>query len=368
MTRPRVRRWPRVVAVLVAVGIAFGGGWWAASSVTSTADDTPEVAEPLLAEVIEASVGRMVTYTATVRQPFVTIGINALTGVVTSVADASEALNDGATLYVVGDTPVRVIEGAEPFWRPLQLDTEGDDVAELQQALIALDYLPEGSDDGDFGAATAAAVREWQDDLGQDRTGIIGLGELVAVPSLPQAISVNKDEIFPGAQLVAGTGAIGARTGEVVVQLVLGPDQARLIPGEAAISLTYEDNAWDAVISEQGENESGQVVLTLAAPDGGPVCGQECDVLPAAAELSIPAAVELSPAITGPAVPVTAVHTGAGGTTVLLEDGSQVAVTVLGSSGGLAVVDGLDIGQVVRLGDQPASEPPSNGDGDATDG
>jgi len=352
----------------VAVGLAFGGGWWAAESVTSTADDTPEVAEPVLAEVIEASVGRTVTYTATVRQPFATIGINALTGVVTRVADASEALSSGATLYVVGATPVRVIEGDEPFWRPLQRETEGEDVAQLQRALIALGYLTEGADDGDFGAATAAAVREWQDDLGQERTGGIGLGELIAVPSLPQALSLNADEIFPGAQLVAGTGAIGARTGEVVVQLVLGPDQARLVPSDAAISLTYEESAWDAVISEQGENESGQVVLTLTAPEGGPVCGQECNVLPAAAELSVPATIELSPAITGPAVPVTAVRTTADGTSVVLEDGSPVAITVLGSSGGLAVVDGLDIGQVVRVGDQLASDPPSNGDGDATDG
>lgn len=367
MTRARVRRWPRVVALLVAVGLAFGGGWWAAGSVTSTAEDAPEVAEPVLAEVIEASVGRTVTYTATVRQPFATIAINALTGVVTSVSDASEALSNGATLYVVGATPVRVIEGEEPFWRTLQRDAKGEDVAQLQRALIALDYLPDGSDDGTFGAATAAAVREWQDDLGQERTGSIGLGELIAVPSLPQALSLNKDEIFPGAQLVAGTGAIGARTGEIVVELILGPDQARLIPGDAAISLTYEDSVWDAVIAQQGEDEAGQVVLTLTAPDGGAVCGQECDALPAAAELTVPAAVELSPAITGPAVPVTAVLTTADGTNVLLEDGSRVVVTVLGSSGGLAVVDGLDVGQLVRVGEQPASDPP-NGDGDATDG
>lgn len=362
----RARGWPKLLAVLIAVGVAFGGGWWAAVTVTSAADDEPAAVEPVLADVVEASVGRSVTYTATVRQPFVPIATNTLTGVVTSVAAQEEPLDVGDALYVVGATAVRVVQGEEPFWRPLQAGVKGEDVAQLQRALITLGHLAAGADDGDFGSATTAAVREWQRDLGQERTGTIGLGEVVAVPSLPQPLALG-EEIYNGAQLTAGTGSVAARTGEVVAELVLGPDQARLIPPEAAISLSYEDASWPVVVSGQSENENSQSVLTLTAPEGGPVCGSDCDVLPAVEELALSAAVELSPTVTGPAVPVTAVRTGTDGNYVVLEDGTEVPVTVLGSSGGLAVVEGLEVGQIVRLGEQ-ADTPTDEGQGDGADG
>lgn len=62
------------------------------------------------------------------------------------------------------------------------------------------------------------------------------------------------------------------------------------------------------------------------------------------------------PETTGPVVPVAAIVTDAGGAqSVRLPDGSEMPILVLASTGGLAVVSGIDAGDVVVL---PFTEPP----------
>lgn len=72
--------------------------------------------------------------------------------------------------------------------------TSGTDVLRMQQALIALGYLPQGSDDGSFGSATKNAVKAFQLANSLDADGIAGEQTLRtlfgpdALPALPDAL------------------------------------------------------------------------------------------------------------------------------------------------------------------------------------
>ncbi|WP_143780881.1 peptidoglycan-binding domain-containing protein [Ornithinimicrobium sp. CNJ-824] len=108
------------------------------------------------AEASQGSVGRSLPLSTTLRQPALPVAQNTLSGVVTSIAPGE--VDEGDVVYVVGDTAVRVVQGESPFWRELANNTKGEDVAALQQLLIAEGYLA-GEADGDFGPGTEKAVK-----------------------------------------------------------------------------------------------------------------------------------------------------------------------------------------------------------------
>ncbi|MCK0112740.1 peptidoglycan-binding protein [Ornithinimicrobium sp. F0845] len=267
------------LACLVALAVAAGGGWWAARATLEpqtpeTATTTPDI---VWAEATTSSVGRSLPLSTTLRQPARTVASNAVPGVVLSTSPGEVAHGD--TIYVVAGIPVRVVQGEVPFYRDLARNLEGDDVAQLQQALIDLDYLDADEPDGDFGWRTERAVKDWQDDLGLDDTGRIPLGRLVAVDRLPTVIQLG-DSIVRGATLGGGEESVLAPTGEQHFVLVVTQEQARMIPAEATVQITWQDQTWEAVIGGSEQDEFGNTEFTLTAPDGGPVCGDACDTLP----------------------------------------------------------------------------------------
>lgn len=89
-----------------------------------------------------------------------------------------------------------------PFYRDMARGAEGEDVAHLQQLLVDVGYLDD-TPDGEYGASTTAAVREWQRATGQPRTGGVALGTLLALGELPAAVHPAQ-EFRVGALVVAG--------------------------------------------------------------------------------------------------------------------------------------------------------------------
>ncbi|OLT25977.1 hypothetical protein BJF82_12570 [Kytococcus sp. CUA-901] len=83
---------------------------------------------------------------------------------------------------------MRVVQAQQPFWRELSRGVRGEDVVALQELLIAGGYL-DAEADGDFGQGTEDAVEAWQEEQGLPESGVVGLGELVAVPDLPATVS-----------------------------------------------------------------------------------------------------------------------------------------------------------------------------------
>jgi peptidoglycan hydrolase-like protein with peptidoglycan-binding domain len=335
----------QAVAGAVVVGVA-AGAWWAGRATLATPAQAEDgAADHVVVAVTDATVGRSYSYNATVTRRPVLLASNALPGVVTRV-EATSHVRVGDELYAVAGVPVRAVVGETPFYRDLSIGTHGEDVRQLQSALRTLGHLhPEP--DGTYGAATAAAVRGWQRATGAEPTGTVRLGELVAVPHLPAALALD-DAVVQGAVLAGGEPAVRSVTATPTFAVVLPTEQAAGVPPDARVDVVSGATTWPAVVSGTEQGADGTVTLTLSAPDGGPVCGAECDALPAVETTTLTARVTVVPELSGPGVPVAAVRTDAsGGTYVVAADGTHRPVTVRASGDGMAVVDGLTVGERV---------------------
>lgn len=370
------RRALGVVLVLLLVVAAAGAGWWASRATLTS--QVPEdqglaaAAEVVWAEAMWGSVGRSLPLSTTLRQPALPVAQNTLAGVVTSLSPGE--VDEGDVAYVVGETPVRVVQAAAPFWRDLARGVKGDDVKPLQRLLIEEGHLT-GEPDGDFGPNTERALKAWQKAQGLQQTGVVALGEFVAVSDLPAVVQLG-EMIVVGKSLGGGEDSVLAPTGEREFVLVVTQEQARLIPAEATVEISYKDHTWSAVIAASELDDFGSTTLTLTAPDGGEVCGQECGVLPNDAQVTLRSNVVIVPKVEGTTVPAVAVRTRADGTAYVVTEDGETEVSVRGSGQGVAVVDGLDPGTRVQvlggaLGVQPAPQPepaPEPADDDATTG
>lgn len=350
------RRWLALAGWLLSLAVVGGACFWAGHVVTRSPLPSQTLArESMDVAVTTDSVGRTLTYNVTVSQARVPVAANLLPGVVTSVS-VQDSYSQGDTVYTVEAIPVRVVAGSTPFYRDLSFETRGEDVRQLSQALVDLGYL--GWADEVFGPRTEQAVKAWQKDLGQEATGVVARGELIAVPSLPQALFLDSTVLRTGAVLTGEELLVSTASGEPVFSLDLSQDQAQAIPSDAVITIPYEGHTWQAVITASGfkqDEASGSNVysLSLAGLDGGAVCASECAVLPATEQLYIPASIEIVPSVSGLAVPVTALssHPDGSVSVELVEAGAThlQRVEVLASVDGIAVVTGVKEGDRVRV-------------------
>lgn len=349
-----------VCLAIVALALAVAAGWWAArATLTPSVDPAAETgaSQTVWADATQASIGRSLPLSTTLRQPARAVAVNGLSGVVTQVTPGEVDVGD--PVYAVAGSPVRVVQGEVPFYRDLAKDLTGDDVAQLQQALTDLGYLKD-KNDGTFGAATEQAVKKWQADLGIPKTGMVALGELVAVSALPTVVQLG-ESIVLGGNVGGGEQAVLAPTGERQFVLVVTGEQARLIPAEATVDVTFEEQTWTAVIAGSTQDEFGSTEFELTAPDGGPVCREQCDILPDDAQVTLRSEVVIVPRTEGVGVPAAAVRTRADGTAYVTTETGKQDVTVTGSGQGIAIVDGIQEGTQVQVlgGAAPAAPAPA---------
>ncbi|TDC95322.1 peptidoglycan-binding protein [Actinomadura sp. 7K507] len=96
-------------------------------------------------------------------------------GTLTWLPGAGSVISRGRPVYRVDDEPVPLLYGRLPLYRTLSAGKEGPDVEQLERNLRALGYTGFTVDET-YSAATAAAVKRWQDDLGVKETGTVGPG------------------------------------------------------------------------------------------------------------------------------------------------------------------------------------------------
>jgi peptidoglycan hydrolase-like protein with peptidoglycan-binding domain len=150
-------------------------------------------------------------------------------GMVTWLPDEGDVIERGETVYRVDQKRVPLLYGSIPLYRTLSAGSKGGDVKELERNLDALGYTGFTADD-EYTAATAAAVEEWQADLGRVETGVVKPGDAV-VASGPRRVAS-----LTGAPGAAASGVLLKCTGTVrVVTVSLDISYADLArPGAAA--------------------------------------------------------------------------------------------------------------------------------------
>ncbi|WP_130864992.1 efflux RND transporter periplasmic adaptor subunit [Acidipropionibacterium timonense] len=358
-----------VLGLLVLMALLAGAFW--AGRVTMGSHPLPEALpqDKVTVTVREGTVGRTLLLNTTVKQARVPIATNALAGVVTSVGRGGHT-TQGQVLYSVNGRVVRAVQGATPFYRSLSVGTVGDDVRQLNEALIATKAMT-GPATRRFTTDTKDGVETWQEQAGEKATGTIDLGELVAVPTLPASLTFDSQKLRSGAVLVGGEPVVLAPAGKPTFTLELGRSQVALVPSGSAVTMTWQDRTWTGVITKMTDTDDGNVAGTLEAPSGGPVCGTDCALLQGSDQISIPSQIQTVKETSGPIVPVAALTTGADGTVhvTVVKDGTTTvrAVTILASQDGQAVVKGVRVGETVQvLADTASTSQGQGGAGEAS--
>lgn len=347
----------KAVGGIAALVLVAGGAFWAGRT-TLKSPDAVEKAEPssVTVKVVEQQVGRVLTLATSVRRATTPLAVNRLSGVVTSVGKDGDA-KAGSILYSVNRRAVRVVAGGTPFYRDLQDGASGPDVKQLQQALVATGAKLEA--DGTWGSSTTQAVKKWQTDAGEEATGTMPLGEVVAVPKLPIPVQFDRSVLWPGAQLSGGEALLKTTSGQPSFAMEVTRAQEKLVPVGTTVRVKNGDITWEGVTGDPVPSKSGNGLneLPVTTASGGLLCGNQCDTLPAGGETSLLTDVVVIPPVTGPVVPVAAITTQPDGSTsvTVVKSGGDTTqkVTVKGVSDGLAVVDGVKVGDEVRVFGKP---------------
>lgn len=115
-------------------------------------------------------------------------------GTFTWLPSVGSVIERGGTLFKIDQLPIVLMYGSVPAYRTLKEGvSDGQDVAQLNENLIALGYEPYGeiTDYESFSEATAAAVRRWQKAEGLPQTGEVELGRVVFAPSARRVTAVK---------------------------------------------------------------------------------------------------------------------------------------------------------------------------------
>ncbi len=340
------RRWRGVVGWSVALVVVAVAGVWAGGLLARPAA-TAATAAPATYTVVSGTVGFSQSFSATAAWGRVFESMSPASGTVTSVdVPGDRAVVAGDVVFTVDERPVVAAAGSVPAYRDMAQGDSGADVRQLQQLLV--DRGASLSVDGRFGAGTWRAVVAWQKAVGFTADGVVHLGDVVFVADLPR-LMVADDGLRVGVRIEQGAPAVWTLADAPAYTVTLSQGQATVVDGTAQVVVGDGDGALDGVVASTTDNADGTVSLVLTAPDGGPLCAERCaQLVPTTKGVNLTARFVVIPSTTGPMVPVSAIRTtDAGQTYLTTADGATVDVRVLASSGGLAVVDGVDVGTVI---------------------
>lgn len=282
----RIRLWAAAGTLLAAAGVV---GW----AVTRAPAGAPAAGPPVRTTTAPVARGDV---TARVQSAGLLGFDGAFTivdqlpgGVVTTVPAPGTALARGADLYAVAGVPAVLLYGTTPAYRDFAAGmTDGDDVEQLEQNLVALGMDPRRriTPDRHFGDVTATAIRRWQAARGLPparRTGRLALGQVVF---LPGAIRVGQVRAEAGTPVGPGAPVLAATATARVVRVALSADrQATVHPGDAVrvtvpglaepVAGTVREIGTVATPPSQGSGPATvPVVVAVTLPAGAPALDQ----------------------------------------------------------------------------------------------
>jgi hypothetical protein len=167
--------------------------------------------------------------------------VNQSPGTYTALPAVGRVVAPGQVLYRVSGNPVLLLRGTVPAYRALEKGLTGDDVQQLNAALVALGYA--ASDELDptsdtFSSATRTAVKKLQVALGADETGVLALGQAVF---LPGSIRITKVPVTLGTQAGPGSVALEASSTTREVTIALNAAQQGEFPKGGKVTITMPD-------------------------------------------------------------------------------------------------------------------------------
>jgi peptidoglycan hydrolase-like protein with peptidoglycan-binding domain len=232
-------------AVVAAAGV---GAWlWVTNAST---DPAPAAAGPVAtAEVTRATLTATETWDGTLGHgsPF-TVAVQAggspsesesssPSSTVTRLLDQGARVERGDELFRVDEQPVTLLRGKIPMYRDLVPGDSGPDVRQLEVNLEKLGYGGFTAD-AVYSSSTAEAVRDWQEDVGAQVTGVVSRASVVFMPERGRVDSVHVDvgdSVSPGTPVLDITGT------EQVVSLEVDVDDRDLVEVDTDVTVALPD-------------------------------------------------------------------------------------------------------------------------------
>lgn len=187
-------------------------------------------------------------------------------GTITGLPAPGSVVGRGQSLAEVDGSPVPLLLGERPLWRPLGPGVDdGPDVAQLELNLVALGIVTtdELTVDDEWTSATTDAVEEWQEAIGRPETGTVAPGEAVFLPSEVRVV----DHPTPIGGQAGGPVLTVSGTGRLVT-VELEASQAALVEAGQAVEVELPDGTVAA-----GTVATVGTVATAEAPDDGQPTG-----------------------------------------------------------------------------------------------
>lgn len=344
-----VRSLLRHLLVLVLVAGVFVGGWWAGRTALDPPRDPFVAPSTMEYSVTAGAVEESFPMTAVASWPVRFTITSPASGVVTTVAAPDGGpVAEGDAPLTVDLRAVYLAQGDVPMFRDLARGTRGPDVEQLQQFLAGAGHF-DGKVTGTYGSETTAAVRDWQRANGIAKpTGVVSATDLVFVPTLPVTV---RPMVEVGDRVGAGDVLYEVLAAEPVFTGQVTQEQLALLTPAVSVVVEGPDGAsWIARPGARDRSDPNIVAVMLQGSEGGSVCGDSCSSLPVEDASRWPARAVTVPRQEGPQVPVGAIHTRPDASTyVVMADGSERDVDVLGAAQGLAVVDGVDVGEEIVI-------------------
>jgi hypothetical protein len=236
-------------------GRAAGGGYKTSTAVVERRSLTSQTQ-------VAATLGDAGSYTV----------VNQASGTITGLPAVGKVIHQGKVLYRVSDSPVVLLYGKVPAYRPLSEGMTGRDVAELNRDLVRLGYATSGDVAAVgwdyFGWDTKYALELLQEHLGiTNRTGSLGLGDAVFLPTAAKVTAwgsgvVEGGAATPGSAILTAT----STTPEVTIDLDAS-QQTEVKAGDKVAIALPDGTTTPGVITSVGPvastDSSGTATITV---------------------------------------------------------------------------------------------------------
>lgn len=260
----------------------------------------------------------------------------------TGILPVGQLAGRGTVLYTADTEPVVALLAPEALFRELSSSSsDGDDVKALEENLAALGYKG-FSVDRHYDAATAAAVRRWEQDLKRkDPDGVVSVGEVVF---LKEPAAVVSHRISVGDKVDVGTPVLTLGTESRAVKAKIDVQDRDNWPLDKPVRLDWDREPRTGTVTEVGRDETGgQIEITISLPQSPDLpTGTQVEIETTTAERKDAVTVPVSAIVAGPNGPAVR-RTG--------EEGHDLRAVELGvsSNGLIEIVSGVEAGDEVHL-------------------
>ena len=233
----------------------------------------------------------------------------------------------------------------------MELGVAGVDVAQLQDHLVSTGLLAVADADGSFGPATAQAVQELWQTLGVNDRDTVPIGSIIFAGDLPRLVSTDPS-VRVGEFIATGAPFLVGVSFDSGCNRDTDRDPGESIPGRGSdVSWVSDPTGAEVEMTVLGTQiRDRATAIELALPSDEFDGWSNLTLLPGnPARLS--GRMVVTPPTEGTIVPSAALNDLAdSNATVRLASGSAVDVKVVAVVGGLAVVEPLEPGTVVVVG------------------